>query len=289
MKSKLLLYLALLSSQFQFAQSPVISNKNFSFGSYGRAGIAYGVGVENEFPRSLNLNGMGSIGGRFEENDYFEFVSALHFIPKTTEKTTTEINVQSRFAFYTTQGQLIGNVSNKSIGGITTALPELFAEAKNINGSDWTVWLGARFFRGDDIHIIDHFYFDDHSGQGVGIKHKKTQFSVVFTGSIDTTSTLPPYYYLNIVNGTPTLGLRNRYVSILEHEMTVKKGNLKLLGEFHRLPSGISSDETTTYSYPADIGFVLGARISTSSLAILSGTCASDLLPAPVSPGFRPF
>lgn len=272
MKSKLLLYLALLSSQFQFAQSPVISNKNFSFGSYGRAGIAYGVGVENEFPRSLNLNGMGSIGGRFEENDYFEFVSALHFIPKTTEKTTTEINVQSRFAFYTTQGQLIGNVSNKSIGGITTALPELFAEAKNINGSDWTVWLGARFFRGDDIHIIDHFYFDDHSGQGVGIKHKKTQFSVVFTGSIDTTSTLPPYYYLNIVNGTPTLGLRNRYVSILEHEMTVKKGNLKLLGEFHRLPSGISSDETTTYSYPADIGFVLGAKYSKAIKTKLPGS-----------------
>ena len=49
------------------AQSPVISNKHFSFGSYGRAGIAYGVGIEGQFPRSLNLNGMGSIGGRFEE------------------------------------------------------------------------------------------------------------------------------------------------------------------------------------------------------------------------------
>lgn len=262
MKINFILLLALFSTVQLMAQSPVISNKNFSFGSYGRTGIAYGIGVENEFPRSLNLNGMGSIGGRFEENDYFEFVSAMHFAPAIKGADTTKIDVQARFAFYTTQGQLIGNVSNKSIGGITTALPELFAEARNIMGSQWSVWLGARLFRGDDIHIIDHYYFDDHGGQGFGIKHKNTQFSLIFTGSIDTTSTLPPNFYLNIVNGTPTLGLRNRYVSILEHEIPVSKGKgyLKLLGEFHRLPSGTSSDATTKYSYPADIGFVIGAK-----------------------------
>jgi maltoporin len=262
MKTNFTLFLTLFFTIGLLAQSPVISNKKFSFGSYGRTGIAYGIGVESEFPRSLNLNGMGSIGGRFEENDYFEFVSAMHFAPAIKGADTTKIDVQARFAFYTTQGQLIGNVSNKSIGGITTALPELFAEARNIMGSEWSVWLGARLFRGDDIHIIDHYYFDDHGGQGIGIKHKKTQFSLIFTGSIDTTSTLPPNFYLNIVNGTPTLGLRNRYVSILEHEIPVNKGKdyLKLLGEFHRLPSGTSSDANTEYSYPADFGFVVGAK-----------------------------
>nr|WP_315253434.1 carbohydrate porin [uncultured Flavobacterium sp.] len=153
------------------------------------------------------------------------------------------------------QGQLIGNVSNKSIGGITTALPEVYAEANNIMGSEWSVWAGARLFRGDDIHFIDHYYFDDHSEQGVGVKHKNTQISVIFTGSIDTTSTLPPNFYLNIVNGTPTLGLRNRYNSVLEHSIMIKKGYVKLLGKFQRLPSGISKDATTQYSYPADWGF----------------------------------
>ena len=58
------------------AQSPVISNKHFSLGSYGRAGIARGDKVQ--YPRSLNLNGMGSIGGRMEESDYFELATALH-------------------------------------------------------------------------------------------------------------------------------------------------------------------------------------------------------------------
>jgi maltoporin len=242
------------------AQSPVISNKRFSFGSYGRAGIAYGVGIEGQFPRSLNLNGMGSIGGRFEENDYFELAAAMHFAPSVSGKDTTEINVQARFAFYTTQGQIIGNVTSKSLGGITSALPELFAEANRINGSDWSIWAGARFFRGDDIHVIDHFYFDDHSGQGFGIKHSNTQFAVVFTGSVDTNSTLPPYFYLNIVNGTPVLGLRNRSVSILEHTIHVQNGYIKLMGEFQRLAEGSSGDTNVKYNYPSDIGFVIGAK-----------------------------
>lgn len=185
-----------LFSLHLLAQSPTISNKSFSIGSYGRAGIAKSLGAPNtDFPQSLNLNGMGSIGGRFEENDYFELVTALHFDPAIAGREKTKINVQARFSFYTTQGQLIGNVSNKAIGGITTALPEVYAEANNIMGSDWSVWIGARLNRGDDIHIIDHYYFDDHSGQGIGIKYKNTQFSQIFTGSIDTTSTLPPNFY----------------------------------------------------------------------------------------------
>jgi maltoporin len=260
MKNSLLI-LIFFSYLKLFSQSPTISNKMFSFGTYGRAGIAYSLGSPNsDYPKSLNLNGMGSIGGRFEENDYLELAAAMHFKPKIAGKDSTKINVQTRFAFYTTQGQLIGNVNNNSIGGITTAIPELYAEANNIMGSEWSVWLGARLFRGDDIHIIDHFYFDDHSGQGIGIKHKNTQFSVIFTGSIDTTSTLPPYFYLDIVNGTPTLALRNRYVSVLEHTLKVNSGYVKLLGEFQRLPSGTTEDATTIYNYPADVGYVAGAK-----------------------------
>src|SRR5688572_22338099 len=237
------------------AQSPVISNKHFSLGSYGRAGIARGDNVQ--YPRSLNLNGMGSIGGRMEEADYFELGTALHFTPVRGGKDTTDINIQSRLAFYTTQGQIIGNVTSKSYGGITAALPELFAEAKNIMGSPWSLWVGARFFRGDDIHIADHFYFDDHSSQGFGVQYKNTQFSIMFPASVDTASSLPPYFYLNIVNGAPVLGLRNRSVYILEHSIPLKAGYLKLMTEFHQLAKGTLADTTTDSNYPSDVGFVL--------------------------------
>ncbi|WP_348799103.1 carbohydrate porin [Flavobacterium adhaerens] len=273
MKKKLLVCYLILVSLHTIAQIPTISNKNFSIGSYGRAGVAYALGDGGDsFPQSLNLNGMGSIGGRFEENDYFELATALHFNPSIANKEKTKINVQARFAFYTTQGQLIGNVSNKSIGGIVTALPELYAEANNIMGSDWSIWMGARLFRGDDIHIIDHFYFDDHSGQGGGIKYKDTQFTLIFAGAIDTTSTLPPNFYLNIVNGTPTLGLRNRYISILEHTIRSNNGYIKLMGEFQRLPSGISKDVDTEYNYPSDWGCVIGAKYLRTIASKLPGS-----------------
>jgi maltoporin len=254
------------------AQQPVISNQRFSLGCYGRAGIAYGVGIEGQFPRSLNLNGMGSIGGRFEENDYLELASAFHFTPASPNHDTTEINVQVRLAFYTTQGQIIGNVTSKSYGGITAALPEIYAEAQNIYGSQWSLWIGAMFYRGDDIHVIDHFYFDDHSAQGFGIKHKNTQFAVMFPGSVDTSSTLPPYFYLNIVNGSPVLGLRNRSVFILEHTIPIEHSYVKLLGEFHRLANASSEDTVSQYNYPSDVGFVAGIKYYRELRTALQGS-----------------
>jgi maltoporin len=252
------------------AQQAVISNKHFSLGSYGRAGIARGDKIQ--YPRSLNLNGLGSIGGRMEEGDYFELATALHFSPVSDASDTTSITIQARLALYTTQGQIIGNVTSNSYGGITAALPELFAEAKNIMGSPWSVWVGARLFRGDDIHIIDHFYFDDHSSQGFGIHHKNTQFSIMFPAAVDTTSSVPPYFYLNIVNGAPVLGLRNRSVYILEHTVPAKNGYLKLLAEYHRLASGTLSDTTTSLNYPNDFGYVVGVKYKRNLATALPGS-----------------
>lgn len=252
------------------AQLTNTTNKKFSIGSYGRAGIARGD--QGLYPRSLNLNGMGSIGGRMEEVDYFELATALHFTPVNTKTDTTAITIQSRIAFFTSQGQIIGNVNSKSYGGITAALPELYAEAKNIMGSPWSIWVGARFFRGDDIHIIDHFYFDDHSSQGFGIQHKNTQFSIMFPAAVDTASSLPPYFYLNIVNGTPVLGLRNRSVYILEHILPSKTGYLKLLAEYHRLAEGTLEDTVANYNYPSDYGYVLGLKYKRNLNTTISGS-----------------
>ena len=260
----------LLSSLTLQAQQPVISNKHFSIGSYGRAGIARGDNVQ--YPRSLNLNGMGSIGGRMEENDYFELAIALRFAPVSDAADTTRITVQSRLALYTTQGQIIGNVTSNSFGGITAALPELFAEARNIMGTPWSLWVGARLFRGDDIHIIDHFYFDDHSSQGFGIQYRNTQFSIMLPAAVDTTSSLPPYFYLNIVNGTPTLGLRNRSVYIVEHTLPFEGGNLKLMGEYHRLAKATLADSVAGLSYPADFGYVLGIKYKKNLSTHLPGS-----------------
>ena len=207
-----------------------------------------------------------------EENDYVEMITAFQFKPVSSDTDTTIITIQSRLAFFTTQGQIIGNVTSNSYGGLTVGLPELFVEAKNIMGSPWSIWVGARLFRGDDIHLIDHFYFDDHSSQGFGIKYNNTQLAIMYPGSVDTASSLPPYFYLNIVNGSPVLGLRNRSVYILEHIVPVKDGTVKLLAEYQRLASGSLADTTTSLNYPADYGYVLGVKYKRNFKTILPGS-----------------
>src|SRR6478735_3100799 len=105
------------------------TNKMFSLGSYGRVGAGFAPAIQGSIGRSLNLNGMGSTGGRMEEADYVELTAALHFKPENNNHDTTFINVQARMAMYSSKGQLIGNVNSTSFGGVAVALPELYAEA----------------------------------------------------------------------------------------------------------------------------------------------------------------
>ena len=116
-------------------------------------------------------------------------------------------------------------------------MPELYAEALNIGGSKWSAWIGAKFFRGYDVHIADYFYFDDHSSQGIGITYNKTTFSVLFPGTVDTASSVPPNFYVNIIDGTPRLGLRGRSMLVAEHVIPFdnNKQRIKLLAEYHHL------------------------------------------------------
>ena len=245
---------------FDAALSQPVTNRSFSFGSYGRVGAGVSPNLEGNIGRSLNLNGMGSVGGRMEEADYVELAAALHFKVEGGVDTTS-VNVQTRMALYSGKGQLIGNVSSSSTyGGISVALPELYAEALNIGGSKWSAWIGAKFFRNYDVHIADYYYFDDHSTQGFGVSWKKTTFAVLFPGAVDTASSVPPYFYLNIVDGTPRPGLRGRSVLVGEHIISFDRDRqkMKLLAEYHHLADASLEDTATAYNYPSEGGWVAG-------------------------------
>jgi len=149
---------------------------------------------------------MGSIGGRLEEQDYLEIAPAFHFNPIKGD--STQIYAQMRLSMYSTSLTSFGNSTSTSLGGLAFAMPEMYVEARNIKGKDMSLWVGARLCRGPDVHIADHFYFNDHSGQGFGNEVKNTRFSGIFVASTDTTSTIPPYLYLNIKTGTPSAALR---------------------------------------------------------------------------------
>jgi maltoporin len=236
--------------------------KSFSIGTYGRVGANWSFDVQGALARTFNLNGMGMLGGRMEEMDYLELLTALH-IPTFKSYINTEINIQVRMSAYNASGQLFGNVNTNSLGGIILGLPEIYAQAKQINGTPWSVWLGARLYRGGDIHIADYFYFDDLSAQGLGIEYGNTQFTILFVSAADTNSTLPPYFYVNTATGTPSLELRQRVVMALMHTYHFKGiHNIKLLAEFQRLADASAEIDTlnTVLNYPSDIGWVAGIK-----------------------------
>jgi maltoporin len=180
--------------------------------------------------------------------------------------------MQMRFSVYSTSLSTFGNSTTSSLGGLTIALPKIFVEARNINNTGINIWVGSRLYRGPDVHIADHFYFNDHSGQGFGIELKNTRFSTIFVSSTDTSSTLPPYFYLNIGTGTPTLALRQRLVFNFEQDFLLSDNqSLTLLGEYQRMGDTDSPAEPTPYindssniilNYPSDYGYVLGLRLS---------------------------
>ncbi len=271
----LLLVAALLVAFFTIdVSAQTMFNKMFSFGSYGRVGAGFSPAIKGNIGRSLNLNGMGSVGGRMEEADYVELATALHFKPENKQKDTTLINVQARVAMYSGKGQLIGNVNSTNYGGVSFALPELYAEAKNIMGSKWSAWIGAKFFRGYDVHIADYFYFDDHSSQGFGVTYDKTTLAVLFPGNVDTASSVPPNFYVNIIDGTQRLGLRGRSMIVAEHLIPLNnnKQTIKLLAEYHHLADASSEDTASAFNYPSAGGWVAGVEFTTNLSTVINGS-----------------
>lgn len=264
------LAILLLISQVTYAQI-VITNKKFSFGTTGRIGAGYSPNADGKTGRQLNLNNQGSLGGRMDQGDYVDFLPAFHFTPVAggDSARSTKIDMQARLSFYS-GGTFLGNVDTKSNQGMIVALPEAFVEARNIMGSDWDVWAGSRWLRYDDIHIADYFYFDDHSATGWGVKHKNTRFSMFFPAVIDTAaSNSTPYSYTNIISGAKNLIYRQREVFVLEHTIPFKNNSLKLMAEFHHVDE---TGKNAVEQYPADNGWVIGAKLNTGIKTLLPGS-----------------
>ncbi len=247
--------------------------KNFYIGTYGRVGADWSFVNEGSIGRRLNLNNMGSIGGRMEEQDYLELATGIDFSP-LVKGDSMNVTVNTRFAVWSNSLSLFGNSTTNSTGGLTLAIPELYVEVKGVGKKDLiNLWVGSRLYRGSDVHVADHFYFNDHSGQGFGIERKGTRFAALFVASTDTSSTVPPYFYLNIKTGTPALALRQRTVLVVEQDKVLADNSkLTFLGEYHRMGNPDATDSLPDLAYPGDNGYVLGVRLNRNLPKFLSGS-----------------
>lgn len=245
------------------------------FGSYGRVGVSVMNGVQGVEGRRLNLNNMGSVGGRHEEQDYLELGMGFNFAPQSLEHDSTIIDVNIRASLYNLSGGYFFNTSSRSEGGLTFTLPEVFALARNVFVKDLNLWVGARLYRGSDVHMADYFYFNDHSGQGFGVEYKGTRFSTNFVSSNDTTANVPPYFFLNIKSGTQSLEIKQRIVYALEQDWWLGEDNLlTFMAEYHRLAEQTDVEDSTDIllSLPSDYGIVLGVKHQKENLFGLPGS-----------------
>jgi len=237
----------------------VITNSNFSLGTTGRIGVGFSPNGEGSEWKPLNLSGQGSLAGRMEQNDYMDLLPAIHFTPKLNGSDSTNVTFQARIGMYSANGQFMGNTSTRTNNGLTIILPEAFVEARNIQGSRWSAWVGNRFRRYDDIHISDYFYFDDHSSQGFGVSYKTTELTLLMPASTDSAGVYP-YNYEVTVAGATNPAIRQRMVWIGEHSFKFSNGSiLKLLGEYHTVPA---SSRFALKKYAADNGWVAGIKFS---------------------------
>lgn len=64
------------------------------------------------------------------------------------------------------------NPDDKSVtnGELTTALRELYAQANNVFAPGVSAWVGKRFYRRHDVHILD-FYYIGTAGPGAGVEN----------------------------------------------------------------------------------------------------------------------
>jgi maltoporin len=281
---KLVLLVSIISissyvhAQESIAYTPFKVGKNMEmgFGSYGRIGVSLMNGTQGVEGRRLNLNNMGSIGGRMEEQDYLELGIGFNITPEKLTKDSTSIDINLRTSVYNQSGGYFFNTSTRTDGGLTIALPEMYVELRNIFTKYLNIWVGARFYRGGDVHLADYFYFNDHSGQGFGVEYKGTRVSANFIASNDTTQTVPPYFYLNVKSGTPSLEIRQRIATTVEQDLRVGERSLiTFMGEYHQLSdpsSDVADTSNVLKSLPADYGLVFGVKFQQENLFNMPGS-----------------
>jgi len=249
------------------SEHPAPDNGRFEFGSYGRISVASdGRGGEG---RAANIVAHGT---RIDEDPYVEF----ELRREDTWSDDIRTRIVGTLAFYPPYYQYTGDLSSTQI-----AIRNLYAQASY---GDWTLWVGSRMYRGDDIYLLDWWPLDNQNtvGGGVGVKLATDTTAAFHVGMVRLDNI---YQYQQVQNVSPfgfgattaTLLDRPRIVETLKitqffrnnehhHLLHSDAAGFKaiLYGEAHELSAGVYQDPTTMLREPApaDSGFLVGGEIA---------------------------
>lgn len=151
-----------------------VSGENFEFSSYFRAG----TGTSSRGGDQECFNNSGSQGNEFRLGNECGIYGEMRFdafFPVGGKSRERNFKMASRFDFFP-NGHTAADV-NQDIDGTYKNVyraVELYIEANNIFNNGHTYWIGKKYNRTVDAHMMDFFYTQNINGMGAGIKGIKT-------------------------------------------------------------------------------------------------------------------
>jgi maltoporin len=248
------------------SEKPAADSGRFEFGSYGRIGFA--SDLRGGTGRQANVV---SYGTRIDEDSYAE----LEMRREDTFADEIHSKVVATLALFPPFFHFTGNEAT------AIAVRNLYAQATY---HDWTLWVGSRMYRGDDIYLLDWWPLDNQNtvGGGFGVKLATDTTVAAHVGMqrLDNSyqyEQIPVQAPFGVGATSVTLLDRPRTIETLKltqffrnnashHPLSSDTAGLKaiLYGEAQELPNGVYQDPTTQLQqpYPADTGFLVGGEVA---------------------------
>jgi hypothetical protein len=232
----------------------------FEFGSYGRVNVA--SDLRGRTGRDADIVAHGS---RVDDESYGE----LELRREDTFAEGIRTRIVTTLALFPPFFHFSGSADDRF------AVRQLYAQASD-NG--WTLWGGARMYRGDDIYLLNWWPLDNQNTVGGGLAKAFGDTTVALHAGMQRLDL--PNQFQQIPSAIPySIGARN--VTMLDRPRTVETAKvthlmrglsgpgstdglkLALYGEAHQMSAGVRRDVAlgTQQGLPRDEGWLLGSQV----------------------------
>jgi maltoporin len=239
-----------------------ITTDRADFFMYGRMGTGWTPSGQVAAGRYMNLGDRRAIGGRLEEGDYLEPGLRYHALRGTTE-TDTMVDLVMDVEMWSMDGAILSDLASGALDELKIFPLQAYMQAHNVLVPDLDLWIGARLYRKQDIHIADYFYFNNLPSQGFGAFYKGLDAAVLITTGAS------PFYQVNMRAGqppptTPEMARRLRTMFVAQYALPLgmRSSFVQGLGELHVVPKSRKGEvEAPANVNPSDYGWVAGVKL----------------------------
>jgi maltoporin len=242
------------------ALAPAAAGGRFEFGSYGRVNVA--SDLRGRTGRDADIVAHGS---RVDDDSYAE----LELRREDRFDGGIRTRIVTTLALFPPFFHFSGVADNR------IAVRQLYAQATQ---DDWTLWGGARMYRGDDIYLLNWWPLDNQNTVGGGVAKAFDGTTIALHAGMQRLDL--PSQFQQVPSPTPyRLGATN--VTILDRPRTVETAKvthlmrglsgtgasdglkLALYGEAHQMAAGVRRDVAlqSQMPLPQDSGWLLGSQV----------------------------